>query len=68
MARRKMSNEQNLLIALKDLTAFCTSGRRYETRNPYAVPEIIASLKTMAVAQGMDISGWMDANNDHLQR
>ena len=63
----KRENEKAyLLTALKDLTEFCTSGRRYETQNPYTIPEIIAALKTIAFAQRGDVANWMDANNDHL--
>jgi len=67
MPWEKRNEKQYLLTALKDLTEFCTSGRRYESKNPYAVPEIIAALKTIAFVQGQNpYDDWMDANKDHL--
>lgn len=64
--KKKFDNAGNLLIALKDLTEYCTSGRRYKTQNPYTVPEIVAALKTIALAEDKPIENWMDANDDHL--
>ena len=54
--------------ALQALTEFCTSGRRYQTQNPYTIPEIKAALHAIAWAKGIDIpegsDAWMDANQD----
>jgi hypothetical protein len=52
-----------LIKALKDLTRYCTSGERYKTRNPYAVPEIKQALIALTKAQGKSPEGhaWMDA-------
>ena len=34
--------------ALEDLLEFVTSGRRYETRNPYTIPEVQAAFRALA--------------------
>lgn len=36
-----------LRIALENLLEFVTSGRRYETQNPYTIPEVEAAYKAL---------------------
>lgn len=40
-------NVTELRKALTDLLEFVTSGRRYETRNPYTIPEVDAAFKAL---------------------
>jgi len=56
--------QRSLIIALRNLTEFCTSGRRYQTQNPYTVPEIKAALQALAEARGLPADAWMDANKN----
>lgn len=40
-------SETELREALAALLEFVTSGRRYETRNPYTIPEVEAAYKAL---------------------
>ena len=51
-AVRLANSAPDLLAALRDLAEFCTSGRRYETQNPYTVAEIKAALDAISAATG----------------
>jgi len=41
-----------MMRALKDITEFCVSGRRYDPKNPYGISEIKKALAVIAKAQG----------------
>jgi len=56
------SQQDELLAALTRLAGFCLSGRRYEQRNPYCIPEIIAALDTISAVLGAP-RYWEDGGN-----
>ena len=43
------SNEEKLRRALTNLLEFVTSGRRYQTQNPYTIPEVKAAMAALGM-------------------
>ena len=48
----KKPTRKQLVDALRILVAFCTSGARYQTRNPYAIEAIKQALQVLADNEG----------------
>lgn len=55
----KKPTRKEILHALHTLTLFCTSGDRYQSRNPYLIEEIKQACKILAREKGKtDYLGW----------
>jgi hypothetical protein len=55
---------EELSQALKGLLKYCCDGRRYETQNPYTVPEIRQGLKILARQQRLPAEDYYEAKLD----
>ena len=63
--RKRKPKKYTCKAALRQLIDYCTSGRRYQTQNPYSVPEI----KDAIVALGdpsLGIDSWFHGSPEKL--
>ena len=61
MATRKRSRpkKHTCKAALRQLIDYCTSGRRYQTQNPYSVPEIKDAIVALG-DRSLGIDSWFE--------
>ena len=55
----KKSNDK-VAFALRDLIEYVTSGRIYESKNPYLVPEVVEGLKALCQFVGKSTADYLD--------
>ena len=48
-----ITNEQRAIASLRDLLSWATSSARYQSTNPYMIPAIKRSMKTLADIEGI---------------
>ena len=53
------SNDK-VAFALRDLIEYVTSGRRYVSKNPYLVPEVVEGLKALLCYVGKPTANYLD--------
>lgn len=56
-----LNNREALLIALRDMVRYITSGDHHETKNPYARPVVAQALMAIREATGFK-GNWMEAD------
>jgi hypothetical protein len=56
-----LNNQKPLLVALRDMVRYITSGDHQEVKNPYARPVVENALKAIQSATGFK-GNWMDAD------
>ena len=54
-----MENDRTA-FALRNLIEYVTSGRRYESKNPYLVPEVVEGLKALLAHVGKSGVDYLD--------